>query len=147
MSVSTEFLNTLLYVKINNYTEFINKCQVGDIYVWGRTKSVITQIKQDTVLSMVLNQDGSRGRDMGVIVTLGFSYGVPIYKYIGPTAEDIQQKQDNIDHLYAFLVEARLKPIIEEGCIAFIGEDFRQGQEKDLAGRNQDTEFRNNSVF
>jgi hypothetical protein len=147
MSISTEFLNTLLYVKINNYTEFINKCHVGDTYVWKEIKSVITYIKDDIVLSQVVNQDGSKGRDMGVIITLGFDYGATIYKYIGPTAEDIQQKQDNINHLYAFLVEARLKPIIEEGCIAFIGEDFREGQEKDLAGRNQDMEFIYNSVF
>ena len=147
MSLSTELKNPLLYVKIKDYADFINKCHVGDTFVWRGIKKVITQISKNSVMSRVVkscvvNQDGTTGIEMGLIISLGLPYGLPMYKYIGPTAEDIRQKQDNINTLYAFLVEARMKPIIEEGCIAFIGEDFREKQENDLA-----MEFRDNSIF
>jgi hypothetical protein len=129
MSLSTNLLNPLLYYKITDYGAFTYLCHVGDTYVYDGVKSVITQIKQDLILSIVINQDGTSGRDMGTIITLALTFGIPIYKYIGPTVKELQQKQENIIHLQDFLVEARLKPIIEQGCISFIGEDFREGRE------------------
>ena len=129
MSLASDIQNPLLYYKINDYGAFNYMCHVGDTYVYDGVKSVITQIKQDLILSIVINQDGTSGRDMGTIITLALTFGTPIYKYIGPTNKELQQKQENIIHLQDFLVEARLKPIIEQGCISFIGEDYREGQE------------------
>ena len=128
MSSASDLQNTSLYYKINDYYTFNYMCHVGDTYVYNGVKSVITQIEQDLILSIVINQDGTSGRDMGTIITLALTFGIPIYKYIGPTNKELQQKQDNIDHLQDFLVEARLKPL-EQGCISFIGEDYREGRE------------------
>ena len=123
------FQNPLLYYKITDYCTFTYLCHVGDTYVYDGVKSIITEIKQDLIISIVINQDGTEGRHMGTIITLALTFGIPIYKYIGPTVKELQQKQENIAHLQDFLVEARLKPIIEQGCISFIGEDFREGRD------------------
>jgi hypothetical protein len=127
--MEAELQNPLLYTKLKYYENFVHLCHVGDTYVWETTKSVITYIKQDTVISRVVNQDGSKGREMGVIITLGFSYGIPIYKYVGPTAENAKKKQELIDELATFLFEARVRPF-EEGPISFVGEDYRSGREE-----------------
>lgn len=128
MSLSTNFQNPLLYYKITDYGTFNYLCHVGDTYVYDGVKSIITEIKQDLIISIVINQDGTEGRHMGTIITLALTFGTPIYKYIGPTVKELQQKQENIAHLQDFLIEARLKPL-EQGCISFIGEDFREGRE------------------
>ena len=137
MSAVLNLQNPLHYYKIKDYFEFNNTCHVGDTYVYDGVKSFITQIKQDLIISTVINQDGTAGRDMGTIITLALAFGTPIYKYIGPTVKELQQKQDNIAHLQNFLFEARLKPL-EQGCISFIGEDYRDGQEQFKKGQEQE---------
>ena len=132
------FQNPLLYYKITDYGTFTYLCHVGDTYVYDGVKSIITEIKQDLIISIVINQDGTEGRHMGTIITLALTFGTPIYKYIGPTVKELQQKQENIAHLQDFLIEARLKPIIEQGCISFIGEDFREGRDDFREGQAQE---------
>jgi hypothetical protein len=134
MSLESDLQNPLFYYKIKDYYTFNYMCHVGDTYVYDGVKSVITEIKQDLIISIVVNKDGTAGRHMGTIITLALTFGTPIYKYIGPTNKELQQKQENIDHLQDFLVEARLKPL-EQGCISFIGEDYREGREDYREGR------------
>ena len=124
MSISSKFHNELLYDKINDYTELCKR--VGDIYVWEKNAGIVTLIKKD-IVSM----------NMEMIITFSSAINASIYKYIGPTAEDIQQKQDNIVHLQDFMVEAKVRPI-EQGCISFIGEDYREGREDFREGQVQE---------
>lgn len=137
--------NPLIYSKIKKYDDFFKTCHVGDTYVWGpmrgRTwgpsrgavKSVITKIKKSMVFSTIVYQtnltDIQATKNMGVNIHYAFNYGVPLYKYIGPTSENIQKKQNVIEHLTDFLVEARLRPFEEGGSITFIGEDYRAGRD------------------
>ena len=135
MCLGLDLQNPLLYYKIMGWDEFMNSCRVGDTCVCVGVKNVITEIKEYFVLSIVINQDGNM--ETNRTLTLALTWLCPIYKYIGPTNKELQQKQENINNLQDFLFEARLKPL-EQGCISFIGEDFREGREDFREGQAQE---------
>ena len=127
-----ELSNPLLYTKMEHYFDFVRNVYLGDTYVSYNTKSVITRINREMIISTT-----ESGKTVCLDINVAYNNNVPIYKYIGPYAKDIQQTQTNMTHLHNFLIDSRLQPIIEEGFISFMGEDFREGQEKDLQIRNQ----------
>ena len=134
----TELQNSALYDEIAYYGTFLKYCHVGDIIVKSDVKFIITDIDGD-IISMTHICDRKTDEDevdpyydynaeSGQLMKfkLDFAYysgnGLPIYKYIGPMANNIQQTQANINHLHNYLVET----------------DFREGQEKFREGQTQE---------
>ena len=115
-----ELSNPLLYTKMNQYFDFVRNVYLGDTYVSYNTKSVITRINREMIISTT-----ESGKTVCLDINVAYNNNVPIYKYIGPTTKDLQQKQDTINQLGDCLMDAKLRIMDEEGCISFIGEDYR----------------------
>jgi hypothetical protein len=115
-----ELSNPLLYTKMEHYFDFVRNVYLGDTYVSYNTQSVITRINREMIISTT-----EAGKTVCLDINFAYNNRVPIYKYIGPTAKNLQQKQDTINQLGDCLMDARHRIINEEGCISFIGEDYR----------------------
>ena len=121
--VSLEDLqNSALYSKLENYIDFVKNVHLGDTYVCFQTQSVITRINREFILS--LNKES--GKTMCLDIDFAYKNNVPIYKYVGPKVEDINNKKRNYEHLAKFLLDARLIQTEECDGLAFVGEDFRE---------------------
>ena len=123
MSV-TELSNSLLYTKMDCYLDFVRNVHLGDTYVSYNTKSVIIRFNCEMIISIT-----ETGKTIVTDIYFAYKNNVPIYKYVGPTTKDLQQKQDTISQLCDCLIDARLQTMEEEGCISFIGEDYRMYKE------------------
>ena len=112
--------NPALYSKLENYIDFVRNVHLGDTYVCFQTQSVITRINQEFILS--LNKES--GKTLCLDIDFAYKNNVPIYKYVGPKVEDINNKKKNFEHLAKFLFDARLIQTEECDGLAFVGEDY-----------------------
>jgi len=119
-----ELQNSALYSKLENYIDFVKTVHLGDTYVCVQTQSIITRINQEFILSTI---DLKSGITLCLDLDLAYKNNVPLYKYVGPKVEDINNKKKNFEHLAKFLLDSRLIQTEECDGLAFVGEDYREG--------------------
>ncbi len=145
--------NSKSYTKIVNVNEFIKEFKVGDeiIFVYHLPRLTIInvniiQIDNIHVKYTNTNPHTNRlnvNRNFTTFTKINYLFhninDISIFKRKDrPTPEDILKKQTSIRHLDDYLTELKLTPIqLFDVNISFIGEDFREGQVKDFAGRKQ----------
>ena len=123
--------NPALYSKLECYLDFVRNVHLGDTYVCFQTQSVITRINREFILS--LNTES--GKTMCLDIDFAYKNNVPIYKYVGPKVEDINNKKKNYEHLAKFLLDARLIQTEECDGLAFVGEDYREKEREEVRER------------
>ena len=142
-------MNSKSYTKIVDVNEFIKEFKVGDeiILVSHLTPlSIINvniiQIDNIHVKYTHTNQLNAN-RNFTTFIRIDYLFTNHNISNIftrndKPTFEDILKKQTSIRHLDDYLTELKLTPIqLADVTLSFIGEDFREGQEKDFTGRKQ----------
>ena len=145
--------NSRLYTKITNPAEFIKELHVGDeiifcapimnntkcLYNYGVLILEINDIRVKYTNSKQFKQHQSCSGHFKTSVRIeslftnityaGHISYLHMFKEMGPTEEDIQNKKDNICEVNDFILEARLRPVsLDEVGISFVGEDYREGK-------------------
>ncbi len=123
--------NPVLYSKLETYIDFVRNVHLGDTYVCFQTQSVITRINQEFILSY----DIESRKTVCLDIRFAYKNNVPIYKYVGPKVEDINNKKKNFEHLAKFLFDARLIQTEECDGLAFVGEDYREREREEVRER------------
>ena len=142
-------MNSKSYTKIVDANEFIKKFKVGDEIILVSRHTPISIIDVNIIqidnihVKYTHTNRLNNNRNFTTFIRIDYLFTNHNISNIftrndKPTPEDIHRKQTSIRHLDDYLIELKTTPIqLADVKISFIGEDFREGQAKDLLERKQ----------